>query len=48
MWSDRVVILKDGHYLAELQVSDFQSAQDLSQRYHQLIESELEVKEVIA
>lgn len=37
MWSDRVVILKDGRLLSELWTKEFGSAQSLAIAYHELV-----------
>lgn len=38
MWADRIVILKDGRLLSELHTSDFSNPQELSSRYHELVD----------
>lgn len=37
MWSDRIVILKDGHFLSELATSEFEDAKSLATCYHDLV-----------
>jgi len=39
MWADRIVVLKDGHWLSELRTNQFDSAHSLAMAYHELVES---------